>query len=85
MAQNIDRSIYAKKDMESGMQKMIGGRQSIVGENDSCISFRETQNIKQYFRTGFAQIIKGGRMLIENSPEECTTKIDNLVKVFSRK
>ena len=85
MAQNIDRSIYAKKDMESGMQKMIGGRQIIVGENDSCISFRETENIKQYFRTGFAQIIKGGRMLIENSPEECTTKIDNLVKVFSRK
>jgi pimeloyl-ACP methyl ester carboxylesterase len=85
MAQNIDRSIYAKKDMESGMQKMIGGRQIIVGESDSCISFRETENIKQYFRTGFAQMIKGGRMLIENSPEECITKIDSLVKVFSRK
>ncbi len=85
MAQNIDRSIYAKKDMESGMQKMIGGRQIILGETDSCISFRETENIKQYFRTSFAQIIKGGRMLIENSPEECITKIDSLVKVFSRK
>ena len=85
MAQNIDRSIYAKKDMESGMQKMIGGRQILLGETDSSISYKETENIKQYLRTSMAQIIPGKRFLIENSPDDCTTKIDNLVKVFSRK
>jgi pimeloyl-ACP methyl ester carboxylesterase len=85
LAQNIDRSIYARKDMESGMHKMIGGRQIILGDCDTSISFKETENIKQYFRTSFAQIIPGGRMLIENSPQECVTKIDNLVKVFSKK
>lgn len=84
-AQNIDRSVYARKDMESGMHKMIGGRQIILGKRDTSISFKETENIKQYFRTSFAQIIPGNRMLIENSPEECAIKIDNLVKVFSRK
>ncbi len=84
-AQNIDRSIYARKDMESGMHKMIGGRQIILGKRDTSISFKETENIKQYFRTSFAQIIPGNRMLIENSPEECAIKIDNLVKVFTKK
>ena len=71
--------------MESGMHKMIGGRQIVLGDCDTSISFKETENIKQYFRTSFAQIIPGGRMLIENSPQECATKIDNLVKVFSKK
>jgi pimeloyl-ACP methyl ester carboxylesterase len=85
MCQNIDRGIYAKKDMESGMQKMIGGKQILIAEEDSSISFTETENIKQYFRLSFAQRISGGRMLMETTPLEVSVKIENLVKTFSRK
>ncbi|MCB1141175.1 MAG: alpha/beta hydrolase [Leptospiraceae bacterium] len=85
MCQNIDRGIYAKKDMESGMQKMIGGKQILIAENDRNISFKETENIKQYFRLSFAQRIPGGRMLMETTPIEVVHKIENLVRTFSRK
>ena len=85
MSQNIDRSVYAKKDMESGMHKMIGGRQIILGDRDTSISYKETENIKQYFRMSIAQIISGKRLLMENNPKDCIQKIENLVKVFSKK
>lgn len=85
MSQNIDRSVYAKKDMESGMHKMIGGRQIILGERDNSVNYKETENIKQYFRMSLAQVIPGKRLLPENNPSDCVQKIENLVKVFSKK
>jgi pimeloyl-ACP methyl ester carboxylesterase len=83
--QNIDRSVYAKNDMESGMKKMVGGRQILLGNQDRMIYFKELENIKQYIRLSFTQNINGGRLLMEDSPQDCASKIENLVKTFSRK
>lgn len=83
--QNIDRSTYAKNDMESGMKKMIGGRQILLGNQDRMVYFKELENIKQYIRLSFTQNINGGRLLMEDNPGDCASKIENLVKTFSRK
>jgi len=85
MCQNIDRSFYAKKDMEEGMRKMIGGRQIILGNQDRLIAFNEIENIKQYIRLSFSQNIEGSHMLMEDDPHTCALKIENLVKTFSKK
>jgi cis-3-alkyl-4-acyloxetan-2-one decarboxylase len=85
MCQNIDRGVYAKKDMEEGMRKMIGGRQILLGNRDRLVSFSEIQNIKQYFRLSLSQNIEGNHMLMEDEPHECAARIENLVKTFSKK
>lgn len=85
MCQNIDRGVYAKKDMEEGMRKMIGGRQIILGNKDRLVAFSEIENIKQYFRLSFSQNVEGNHMLMEDEPHECASKIENLVKTFSKK
>ncbi|MDX1957363.1 MAG: alpha/beta hydrolase [Leptospiraceae bacterium] len=85
MSHNIDRSIYARKDMEAGMHKMIGGRQILIGENDRNISFKELENIKLFLRLSMQSILPGKRLLMEDSPIDCAIKIESLVKTFSKR
>lgn len=85
MSQCIDRTVYAKKDMESGIKKMIGGRQIIIGEHDRMIHYSEYEYIKQLMRLSITHFLPGKHMLIEECPVECAEKIEMLVKTFSRK
>ncbi|HMV79539.1 MAG TPA: alpha/beta hydrolase [Leptospiraceae bacterium] len=85
MSQCIDRKVYARKDMETGMQRMIGGRQILIAEEDFNTSYKEIENMKLFLRLSIAHMLPGGRMIMEDAPEECASKIEALVKTFSRK
>lgn len=85
LCQNIDRGVYAKKDMEEGMKKMVGGRQIILGSQDRLIAFSEIENIKEYMRLSLSQTIDANHLIMEDEPHELASKIENLVKTFSKK
>ncbi len=85
LCQNIDRGVYAKKDMEDGMKKMIGGRQIILGNQDKLVASNEIENIKEYMRLSLTQTIHAGHLIMEDEPEELSSKIENFVRAFSRK
>lgn len=85
LCQNIDRGIYAKKDMEEGMKKMIGGRQIILGKQDKLVAFSEIEDIKEYMRLSFTQNLEASHLIMEDEPHELASKIENLVKTFSKK
>jgi carboxypeptidase C (cathepsin A) len=71
--------------MQEGMKKMIGGRQIILGTKDRLVAFSEIENIKEYLRLSLTQSIEASHMIMEDEPLELATKIENLVKTFSKK
>ncbi|MBE7412426.1 MAG: alpha/beta hydrolase [Leptospiraceae bacterium] len=85
ICQSIDTTIHAQRDMESGIKKMIGGRQIIAGEKNPIIDLSEVEYIKQVMRLGFCNFIQGRHFLLEEYPIECAEKIEVLVKAFSKK
>lgn len=83
MCQCIDRTIHAQRDMESGLKKMIGGRQILVGKQNKVIGRLETEYIKQSMRLSIANYLSGKHFLMEDSAAECASKIEMLVSKFS--
>lgn len=84
MCRFVDRTVYAQKDMEAGLKKMIGGRQIITGESSPLINPYETEYIKQKMRLSYGNFIPGKHFLMEESPEICAEKIQILAGKFSR-
>ncbi|MCB1189962.1 MAG: alpha/beta hydrolase [Leptospiraceae bacterium] len=85
MCQCVDRTIHAQRDMELGLKKMIGGRQILVGKQNKIISPMEVEYIKQTMRLSIANYLSGKHFLMEDSAEECASKIEMLVNKFSSK
>ncbi|MEM7183499.1 MAG: alpha/beta hydrolase [Spirochaetota bacterium] len=85
MCQFVDRTIYAQKDMEEGLKKMIGGRQILTGEVSPLLNPYEAEYIKQKMRLSYGNFIPGKHFLMEESPELCAEKISILVSKFSQK
>jgi pimeloyl-ACP methyl ester carboxylesterase len=83
--QNVDKTIYAQRDMESGLKKMIGGRQIICAEGEALVSDAQTEYLKEKLRLGIINYLPGKHLLMEESPEQCCEKISILVTKFSRK
>ncbi|MCB1156989.1 MAG: alpha/beta hydrolase [Leptospiraceae bacterium] len=85
MCQCVDRTLYAQRDMESGLQKMIGGRQVIWGKEKPSFSVAQAEYIKEKLRLGFTNYIEGKHLLMEEHPDELAKRITVLVDKFSRK
>ncbi len=85
MCQCVDKTVHAQRDMELGLKKMIGGRQILVGKQNKIIKPMEVEYIKQTMRLSITNYLSGKHFLMEDSPEECASKIEMLVSKFSSK
>lgn len=81
---NIDVSVYAKRDMETGIKKMVGFRQLIVSTDKQRIHPNQIEELKQIFRISAPVTIPGGHLVMEDQPLALAEKILSVVDASTR-
>lgn len=84
MCKNIDRTVHAQRDMETGIKKTVGLRQIIIGADDRVENPKQTEYLMEIIRLSSVQIISAGHMSMEEAPLSFANKIIPLLESMSR-
>lgn len=84
MCKNIDRTIFAQRDMESGIKKTVALRQIIIGTKDPLERPVQTEYLMQNIRLSSVNRIDSGHMAMEETPLLLAKKIEPLIESLNR-
>jgi predicted dienelactone hydrolase len=84
MCSNIDKTIYAQRDMESGLKKMVGPRQIIQGSEDGLENEKQTEYLMEVMRLSYIHRVESGHMAMEEAPLSFAKKIEPLLESMNR-
>lgn len=84
MCKNIDRTVHAQRDMETGIKKTVGLRQIIIGSQDRVEDPKQTEYLMEIIRLSGVQIVDAGHMAMEEAPLSLANKITPLLESMSR-
>jgi pimeloyl-ACP methyl ester carboxylesterase len=84
LCSNIDRTIYAQRDMEAGLKKMVGLRQIIQGSEDRLEDEKQTEYLMEIIRLSGIQRVDAGHMAMEEAPLSFAKKIEPLLESMNR-
>ncbi len=84
ICRNIDRTIHAQRDMESGIKKMVGFRQILIGAHDPTADPRQTEYMMEVARLSGVQVLHTGHFPMEEDPLEFSNAIVPLLQASVR-
>lgn len=84
LCKNIDLSIHAQRDMESGLKKLIGFRQIIVCDRDPTNNEKQIEYLMEISRISNVQIISSGYLPMEENPLDLANKIMPLLELSNK-
>ncbi|MCC5814720.1 MAG: alpha/beta hydrolase [Leptospira sp.] len=84
MCKNIDRTVHAQRDMETGIKKTVGLRQIIIGTHDRYEDPKQTEYLMEIIRLSAVQRIDAGHMSMEEAPLSFANKISPLLESMAR-
>lgn len=84
MCRNVDRTIHAQRDMESGIKKTVGLRQIIIGIHDRTENPVQTEYLMEVIRLSTVNHVDAGHLSMEESPLSLAKKIEPLLESMNR-